>query len=193
MKKYLAAAAAAAFICLPGVAAAQDKSDHDFAGVRAEARIGWETPTVSDGGGGVYKVGQAVSYGGEAGFDVAAGRKVTIGGYANYDISNVSLCDGSDCIKEQGNLSAGVRLGFIASPGVLVYVKGGYNSMHLKASSGGTTAGDTQGGIGGALGAEFAIKKHVYAFVEGNYADYGDFFGINLQRRHVAAGVGVRF
>jgi hypothetical protein len=28
---------------------------------------------------------------------------------------------------------------------------------------------------------------------EVNYADYGSFYGINLQRRHVAAGVGVRF
>lgn len=193
MNKVFAAAVAAAFVCLPGVAAAQDKQDGDFAGVRLEARLGWETPTVSDGTGAVYKVGQAVSYGGEGGFDIAAGKKVTIGAYANYDVSNVSICDGPDCLSESGNLSAGVRIGFVASPRVLIYVKGGYNSMHLKATSGAATGSDTEGGIGGALGAEFTLKRHVYAFVEGNYADYGDFFGINLQRRHVAAGVGVRF
>jgi outer membrane immunogenic protein len=201
MKKLFAAAAAAAFLCLPGIAAAQDYSDtaaasdagHDFAGPRIEARIGWETPTVSDGTGAVYKVGQAVSYGGEVGFDAAVGKKVTLGAYANYDVSNVSVCDGTDCLSEKGNLSAGARIGFVLSPSAVLYVKGGYNSITMKAKSGGFTGEETQGGIGGALGAEFVVSKNLYAFVEGNYADYGDFFGINLQRRHVAAGVGVRF
>lgn len=198
MKKLLIAAVAAAFVCLPGVAAAQDYDgdagpDHSFAGPRIEARIGWETPTVSDGSGTVYKVGQAVSYGGEAGFDVAAGKKVTIGAYANYDVSNVEVCDGGDCLGEKGNLSAGARIGYAASPTVLIYIKGGYNSITMKAKSGTLTGEETKGGVGGALGVEFVVKKHVYAFVEGNYADYGDFFGINLQRRHVAAGLGVRF
>lgn len=198
MKKLLAAAVAAAFVCLPGVAAAQDYAgdagpDNAFAGPRIEARIGWETPTVSDGTGAVYKVGQAVSYGGEAGFDLAAGKKVTIGAYVNYDVSNVDVCDGTDCLGEKGNLSAGARIGFAASPTVLIYIKGGYNSITMKAKSGGFSGEETKGGVGGALGVEFVVRKHVYAFVEGNYADYGDFYGINLQRRHVAAGLGVRF
>lgn len=191
--KIYAAAVAAFFVCLPGVAAAQDNNDNPFTGPRIEARLGWETPTVSDGTGTVYKVGQAVSYGGEVGFDVAVGGKVTLGGYANYDVSNVEVCDGPDCLEEQGNLSVGGRIGFVLSPGAVLYVKGGYNSMSIKATSGTLTGTDSQGGIGGALGAEFRLNRNVYAFVEGNYADYGDFFGINLQRRHVAAGVGVRF
>ena len=45
----------------------------------------------------------------------------------------------------------------------------------------------------GALGADFNLNKNVYVMIEGSYADYGKLFGINLQRRHVAAGVGVRF
>ena len=53
MKKYLVAAAA--FVCVPGVAAAQDSAPassraSNFDGPRVEARIGWETPTVSDNG-----------------------------------------------------------------------------------------------------------------------------------------------
>jgi outer membrane immunogenic protein len=195
MKKLLAAAAAAAFICLPGVAAAQDSGDagHDFAGPRIEARVGWETPTVSDGSGTVYKVGQAVSYGGEVGFDAAVGRKVTLGAYANYDVSNVKVCDGGDCLGEKGNLSAGARIGIILSPRAVLYIKGGYNSITMRATSGGFSGEESKGGVGGALGAEFTLNKNVYAFVEGNYADYGAFYGINLQRRHVAAGLGVRF
>jgi len=186
-------AAAAALLCVPGIAAAQDSDPDNLGGPRVELRLGWETPTVSDGSGTVYKVGQAVSYGGEVGFDVLAGSKVTIGAYANYDKSNVEVCDGVDCLAIDGNLSAGGRIGFVAGARTVIYVKAGYNSITVKAKSGALTGSDTQGGIGGSLGVEFGIGKNAYAFVEGNYADYGDFYGINLQRRHVAGGVGVRF
>jgi outer membrane immunogenic protein len=73
MKKYLTIALAIA--CVPGVAAAQDMDESqaapaaDFGGVRVEARIGYETPTVSEDND-VYKIGSAVSYGGELGFDI---------------------------------------------------------------------------------------------------------------------------
>lgn len=190
--KNMLIAAAAALIAMPGVAAAQESGDN-VTGPRVELRLGWETPTVSDGTGAVYKVGQAVSYGGEVGFDIAAGSKITVGGYANYDKSNVEVCDGIDCLTIDGNLSAGGRIGFVTNGRTVIYVKGGYNSITVKAKSGGFAGSDTQGGIGGALGVEFGIGKNAYGFVEGNYADYGDFYGINLQRRHVAGGVGVRF
>ena len=45
----------------------------------------------------------------------------------------------------------------------------------------------------GAIGVDYTFGKNVYGLLEFNYADYGKFFGVNLQRRHVAAGVGVRF
>lgn len=191
MKKLIVAVAA--LVAVPGIACAQDSDPDNLSGPRVEVRIGWETPTVSDGTGAVYKVGQAVSYGGEVGFDVKAGSKVTLGGYANYDKSNVEVCDGGDCLTIDGNLSVGGRIGIVAGTRTVVYVKAGYNSISVSAKSGGFTGSDTQGGIGGALGVEFGIGKNAYAFVEGNYADYGDFYGINLQRRHVAGGVGVRF
>jgi outer membrane immunogenic protein len=192
MKKLIVAVAA--LVCVPGIAAAQDTdTDPNISGPRVELRLGWETPTVSDGTGAVYKVGQAVSYGGEVGFDAAVGGKVTLGAYANYDKSNVEVCDAGDCLTVDGNFSAGARIGFVAGGRTVIYVKGGYNSISVTAKSGGFTGSDTQGGIGGALGVEFGIGKNAYGFVEGNYADYGDFFGINLQRRHVAGGIGVRF
>lgn len=191
MKKLIVAAAA--FICVPGIACAQESDSANVSGPRVELRLGWETPTVSDGSGTVYKVGQAVSYGGEVGFDVKAGNKFTIGGYANYDKSNVEVCDGTDCLGVEGNLSAGGRIGLVAGTRTVIYVKAGYNSISVKAKSGGFTGTESKGGIGGALGVEFGIGKNAYAFVEGNYADYGDFYGINLQRRHVAGGVGIRF
>src|SRR3954454_3069596 len=107
MKKYYALAAVLAFV--PGVAMAQD-NDAQLTGVRAEARIGYETPPVSDNTG-IYKIGSAVSYGGEIGFDLKVGSKVQVGPYAVYEFSSVKLCNGGACIKEDGNLGVGGRIG----------------------------------------------------------------------------------
>jgi outer membrane immunogenic protein len=197
MKKYLLVGTALA--CLTSVAAAQGapaaaeaRLADTFAGPRLEARIGWETPTIS-GDGDVYKIGSAVSFGGEVGYDIAAGSKVTVGPYLAYEFSSVDLCDGGDCLSVEGNLGAGARIGFALSPKAAVYGKIGYAKIGIEASSGTVSASDSKGGVQGALGTEFAIGKVVYASVEASYADYGKFYGINLQRRHVAAGLGIRF
>ncbi len=196
MKKYLAAVAA--FVCVPGVAAAQDAAPtapaapaDQFAGVRFEARLGYETPTVSDDGG-VYKIGSAVSYGGEAGFDLRVGHSVVMGPYATYEFSSVDLCDGSDCLGEDGNLGAGLRVGVVTGR-TLIYGKLGYARIRFTATSGGISASDSDDGVQGAIGVNVNFGRNLYGLAEINYADYGRFAGINLQRRHVAMGVGVRF
>lgn len=190
MKKFIALAALAA--CVPGAAFAQDKAaDAKLDGVRIEARLGYETPTVSDNGS-IYKIGSAVSYGGEVGFDIRA-KNVTFGPYALYEASSVSLCDGTDCLKENGNLGVGGRIGFVVSPKVVIYAKAGYAHISFNASSGGASANASKDGVQGALGVDVNVTRNVYLMGEFNYADYGSFYGINLQRRHVAAGVGVRF
>ena len=190
MKIYLLGAAALASV--PGVACAQDVSADDFDGIRIEARLGYETPTVSEDGD-VYKIGSAVSYGGEAGVDFKLGDRVVAGPYATYEFSSVELCDGGDCLKEEGNLGTGLRLGYAVSPTFLVYGKLGYASIKFKASTGSLSASASKGGVQGAIGTDVNFGKNFYGFAEINYADYGKFYGINLQRRHVAAGVGFRF
>ena len=196
MKKYLAAVAA--FVCVPGVAAAQDAAPaapaspaSQFAGVRLEARLGYETPTVSEDNN-VYKIGSAVSYGGEAGFDVRVGNNVVMGPYATYEFSSVELCDGGDCLSEDGNLGAGVRVGVVAGR-TLIYGKLGYARIRFTASSGTFTGSESESGVQGAIGVNVNFGRNVYGLAEINYGDYGSFAGINLQRRHVAAGVGFRF
>jgi len=191
MKYYLAALAA--IVCAPGMAAAQttDATPH-FNGVRLEARLGYETPTVSDSGS-VFKIGSAVSYGGEAGFDLRLGHNVVAGPYAVYEFSSVKLCDGPDCISEDGNLGVGGRVGVVVSPRVLIYGKIGYARIRFTASSGGATGSESADGVQGAIGLNLNLGSHFYGLAEINYADYGRFEGINLQRRHVAAGIGVRF
>jgi outer membrane immunogenic protein len=194
MKKYLAAVAA--FVCVPGVAAAQDAAPaatpaSQFDGVRFEARLGYETPTVSDDND-VYKIGSAVSYGAEAGFDIRVGNNVVMGPYATYEFSSVDLCDGGDCLSEDGNLGAGLRVGVVTGR-TLIYGKLGYARISFTATSGGISASDSDEGIQGAIGVNLNLGRNFYGLAEINYADYGRFAGINLQRRHVAAGIGVRF
>ena len=184
MKKYMVAAAA--LICVPGAAFAQD-----FDGPRAEARIGWETPTVSEDGD-VFKIESDVSYGGEVGFDLPVGKKVVVGPYATYEFSNVGLCDGGDCLNEDANLGIGGRLGIVVGKKALIYGKLGYARISFTATSGTFTGSLDESGVQGALGLNLNFGKHAYGLLEVNYADYGKLAGINLQRRHVAAGIGIR-
>lgn len=184
MKRYIIVAAAVAAV--PGAACAQD-----FTGPRIEARLGYETPTVSDSTG-VYKIGSAVSYGGEVGFD-AGSKKITFGGYATYEASSVELCDSSVCINEDSTIGAGARIGFVASKNLLIYVKGGYTRIKMSAKLSGLSASDNKDGVQGAIGVETNLGKMAYAKIEFNYGDYGKFYSVNLQRRHVAMGLGLRF
>jgi outer membrane immunogenic protein len=189
MKTFLTLAAVLA--CMPAAAMAQDSKNFD--GVRAEARIGYETPTVSTSGQ-VYKIGSAVSYGGEVGFDLAAGKSVVVGPYAVYEFSSVKLCDSTNtCIKEQGNFAAGARLGVAVSSKALIYAKAGYAHISFDATSAFGSGTGGKSGVQGAIGADFNLSKHAYLMLEADYGDYGQFAGVNLQRRHVAAGVGFRF
>src|ERR1700744_860448 len=151
MKRVYALAAVLAFV--PGAALAQD-NDAKFDGVRAEARIGYETPTVS-GNGQIYKIGSAVSYGGELGYDIKLGKSVVAGPYAVYEFSSVKLCDGGDCLKENGNLAVGGRIGVVVSPKVLIYAKAGYARISFSENSSFGNASDSKSGVQGALGVDF--------------------------------------
>lgn len=186
MKLLLGAAVAAAII--PSVANAADTS-----GGRIEARIGWETPTVS-GGGDVYKIGSAVSFGAEAGYDFPVGGKWTAGPYAVYEKSTVKNCDSGYCLKVRHNIAGGLRVGYAVSSKGVVYGKLGYASMRLSATSPVDSISDSQGGVQGAIGYEGGFgKAGAYWGLEANYGDHGKWEGINVQRRQVAAKIGVRF
>jgi len=167
---------------------------HGFGGVRAEARIGYETPTVSNDGD-VFRIDSAVSYGAEVGYDLRLGRSLVAGPYATYEFSSVDLCDGGFCLSESGTWGAGGRLGLAVSPRVLAYGKLGYARTRFTfrnplTGAGGTASG---GGVQGAIGINLKLSRHIYGLAEVNYSDFGTLLGVNLQRRHVAAGIGVRF
>lgn len=179
-------------VALAAIAAPSAALANDYSGARVEARLGYETPTVS-GDGDVYKIGSAVSYGAEVGYDIAAGKSWTVGPYAALEFSSVKLCDGDFCLKVDHNIGAGARVGYGFNGKYVVYGKLGYASIKMTATDGIDSESDSQGGVQGAIGFEGAIGKNAYWGAEANYGDYGKFEGINLQRRHVAAKIGFRF
>lgn len=188
MKKY--ALLALALVAQPAFAQDGD-SEYKTSGLRIEARLGWETPTVSDGA--VYKLGQSVSAGAELGYDMPVSEQVTFGPYVNYDYADTKTCDAGTCLGTDGNWSAGARIGFNVGEKAQVYGKIGYDEMRLKATIPGFSGVETLSGVGGSLGVDFNLSKATYAGFELNYADLGEFAGINFQRRHVAAKIGMRF
>jgi outer membrane immunogenic protein len=187
MKKFILAALACAATITPAHAEGID-------GARVVARLGWETPTVSGNAlGGVYKVGQAVSFGGEAGYDFKVSDKVTFGPYGVIDFSGVKACDVGDCLKVKHTYGVGGRVGYGVGDAGVIYAKVGYANIKLKANVGPVVDSTSKGGVQGALGYEGGLGKSAFWMLEANYADFGSIGGINFQRRHVAAGVGFRF
>ena len=137
---------------------------------------------------------QSVSGGAEIGYDILVSQSVTVGPFANYDYSSAETCDGAgNCLGSDGNWVAGARLGFKVGSKAQVYIKGGYDEFRLKATIPGATGVQKLSGPSGSIGADFNISKSAYVGFELNYADLGEFAGINFQRRHVAATVGMRF
>ena len=184
MIKYVVSAAVALALSTPALAS-------DFAGPRVEARLGWETPTVS-GDGDVYKLGSAVSYGGEVGYDLAEGKNLFVGPYASFDQSSVTDCFDGTCLKVDYNYQVGGRVG-IGFGRAVGYVKLGYSNMRLTGEVEGFSGHESKGGVGGGIGVDVNAGKLMYWGVEANYSDFGKIEGINFQRRQVAAKVGLRF
>lgn len=181
-------------VCLAAVAAMVPSAAlaADTSGARVEARLGWETPTVS-GEGDVYKIGSAVSYGVEAGYDASVGGKWAVGPYAVFEKSSVKNCDAGVCLKVDHNIAAGLRVGYAVGAKSVLYGKVGYASLHMTVTDGIDEIGDSKGGVQGALGFEGGLGKGAYWGLEANYGDYGKWEGINVQRRQMAAKVGFRF
>ncbi len=179
---------AVALVAQPALA----QETNTMSGLRIEARVGYETPTVSDGA--VYKLGNSASIGGEIGYDFPASEKVTVGAFVNYDYASAETCDGlGACLGSNGNFVAGGRLGLNVGEKAQVYAKVGYDQFSLKATIPGFTGTEKLNGVHGALGADFNVSQQLYLGFELDYADLGEFAGINFQRRHVAAKAGFRF
>lgn len=175
--------------------AQEDGQTNAKAGFRVEARAIYETPTVSSivEDDDVYKVGSAVAWGGEAGFDVAVSASVVVGPYVTFEKSTVKATDGADTLKVKDNLGAGLHVGYAIGPKGQIYGKVGYAKLRIEAQSGALSATDSGSGFQGAVGYEHGFGEIFYGRVEFGYGDNGRISGINFQRRHAGVAIGARF
>lgn len=212
MLKTVLLATGALFVASPAMAA-------DFAGPRAEVRLGWDRTTLEveydDGDTVVDGKGDDDGFGvgAEIGYDVAVGSAAVIGAYAGAEFATTKECsevygDDEACLKLGRNLTLGVRVGAAVSPQALIYVKGGYSNGQLKLtyedftdSDFDTSAKANRDGFHFGLGGEFNVSDTGYVkaeIVRTNYKDYDysdDFVDAKLEasRTQILAGFGLRF
>lgn len=156
-------------------------------------------------------------YGGGLGYDFAAGDRLRVGAEAEITDSTAKWSGSADNtafnlgrVKAGRDLYAGARVGYVASPSTMLYVKGGYtNARYNVIGTDGTTRLkqnlDTDGyRLGG--GVEYALNPSTFARIEYRYSNYkegevdfrGDTpdssrFDIDTDRHQVVGSVGVRF
>ena len=194
MKKIILAAALGAGLATP--AFAQDANTSTARdGFRIEARATYETPTVSsiEEEGDVFKIGSAFAFGGEAGFDIAVSDTVVVGPYAQYEVSTVESCEAGFCLSAGGYLEAGLHVGLATSAEGQVYGKVGYADQSFDFSGPGLNVSENGSGFAFALSYEHSFAENFYGRIEGGYADLGEVFTINTQRRHFGVAFGARF
>lgn len=195
MKKLIAAVALGAIVTTP--AFAQDEGDESTArdGFRIEARATYETPTVSSlvEEDDVFKLGSAFAFGGEAGFDIAVSDTVVVGPYGQYEVSTVESEDGGFTVRTTDYIEAGLHIGIATNEDGQVYGKLGYAQLGFETEGLGLDTTEEGTGIAFALGYELGLGENAYARIEGGYADVGEVYGLNWQRRHFGVALGGRF
>lgn len=195
MQKIMFTMLLAAGLAQPAFAADGESASNDKVGFRIEGRATLETPTVSSvlEEDDVYKLGSAIAFGGEVGYDFAVSDKVVLGPYATYEISSVENCDDTACVNATDNYAVGLHGGYLVGDKGLLYAKVGYASLGLEAVIGAVSEKARGAGVQGAIGYEHGFGANFYGRVEFGYADNGDIYGINFQRRHAGVALGARF
>lgn len=178
-----------------------------FRGFRVEANGGWDR-FLSNG-----THDNNFGYGGTVGFDGTIADKIVIGAEGTYwrERHDAQTCEagvngGTVCRRSFGEFGAAARAGYLVTPKLLVFGKGGFvsNKQHTSFDSPGTllylnglivgpetsyhTRGSTDGyQLGG--GVEYSLTRMFYADVQYVYANYDD----HSRREHAMVGLGVRF
>jgi len=212
MKAHLLAAAGAILI------AAVPASAQNFSGPRVEGRVGIDNSNISIkdqrdfGGRGAFSSGSTasdLSIGGEAGFDIETGA-LAFGAYVGFDTSenDEPFPDRRVTIETGRSLTAGARAGFVVSPNVLLYAKGGYSNTRFRPQfTTGATAAQiaafngferNQDGFHLGGGAEFAVRDGFYGRLDYAHHIFDDYQvdannELSIRRNHFTASIGFRF
>ncbi|UZK66298.1 outer membrane protein [Sphingomonas sp. M1-B02] len=195
------AIATSASVLAIGQASAQDQP---FSGARVGVEGGW-----SRLGGGDHRGSDGFTYGASLGYDVASGP-VRFGPEVKVSDSTQKHCrlhpvggpTARICQRSDRDLYVGLRLGYVASPQLLVFGLGGYTNARFSDRYRDLTVGpvrnlDVARDIGGFRlggGAEYAVTSQIYLTGAYQYSGWKH----KAWRRHVhqnqvLAGVGYRF
>jgi outer membrane immunogenic protein len=194
--------AALALVSVPSIASAQDIPT-TFQGFRVEGNVGWDKFQA------LGEHNNKLGYGGTVGWDGTIMNKVVIGPEASFWRANNwsqncagGVAGGSVCTKSFEEWGAAVRVGYMVTPNVLVFGKGGYvnneQRRRFDAPAGETSFYDhyrTDGyQVGG--GVEFSMADRfsgplsgLYVNAQYVYANYAD----HTSRQRVMGGVGIHF
>ncbi len=186
MQKLILVALAASAAATPAFA-----QDGSFNGPRAEVIAGWDHADVPGG-----EMRNGLTYGGAIGYDVQRGSTVfgVEGEITGSTIKDESQPAANTTFKGTlgRDLYVGGRIGFTATPNVLLYAKAGYtnqrSNIEYRSPTFNQDAGATDGGYRLGAGAEVKLSGKTYLKGEYRYSDYGD-----GQRHQVVGGLGIRF
>ena len=195
----------AAVTCLAGAntAFAQEAEKtpaQAFAGPRVEATIGLDKSSADRG---LDNGVTGMRAGGAVGYDIAIGKRVTIGAEAGIGwmvAGNAEVGPFPPTVLDNYKYSAGRdidvsgRLGYALSPKTLIYGKAGWASQshHVETSSGQSGEWKSDGLRVGA-GLEQKLTSNVYAKAEYRYTRYEDNGPDKKDRHQLLTGIGVRF
>ena len=217
MRTYFAAAFAAAALIAPVAAFAQDASTDTtttattasglpsatFRGFRVEGNVGGDRFQSQ----GTHN--DKFGYGATIGFDGQIGERIVVGPEASFwrpgngsENCTAGVNGGAVCHKAFEEYGVAIRAGYLVTPSLLVFGKGGYVSNEQRKSfvpaAGSGEAGYYNHGrtdgyqVGG--GVEYSLTSlhtplPVYVNAQYVYSNYQD----HTSRQRVMAGVGVRF
>ncbi|NYT40250.1 porin family protein [Sphingomonas sp. R-74633] len=172
-----------------------------FAGPRAEVTVGLDQ-SGDDTFSGTELTGMRV--GGAVGYDVALGKRVTLGveagiGWMVAGHANIGPFPPSD--PRTYKISAGrdsdvsARIGYALSPKTLIFAKAGWaeQSYSARSSEGGDFGDRKSNGVRVGAGLEQKLTSNVYAKAEYRYTSYSDVGNLKNDRHQLLTGIGVRF
>lgn len=214
------AAATAAVVATPAIA---QTGGEPFTGLRVGVEAGYDhlrsgSSVDNDSTRDLKQSIDGVEYGATIGYDAAVSPNWRIGAEASLADSTASW-DNNNGVPNTFNLGhvqadrdiyVGGRIGYVASPKTMLYVKGGYTNQRfgLEGTDGTVSASqrlDTDGYRLGA-GVEYAVSPNAYIGAEYRYSNYskGEFdfngntpdssrFNIDTDRHQIVATAGFRF
>lgn len=202
MKKAILAALATCVVSVP--AYAQD--DTSLGGAKVGVVAGYDSVKLSLDGDSASKGGLA--YGLTAGYDFDLGNAVVgveaelADSTAKESVTDILEAGDEASIAASRDLYVGARVGFGVGSNVLLYAKGGYTNVRIKAryadSTGSISDSDTLDGFRLGAGVELVGQTN-FVRLEYRYSDYGKYSsdgfntGISASRHQVVATGGFRF